>query len=109
MRHGIARITRASARFLFPAQPDGGFRGKAPSAYSELRFKLKVYIGETVRRPRSAGKKMELRALECRIFQPRPIFLDRVTSDKMRGRNKQFVRAICGKCSFPHDVTQAFL
>src|SRR5215813_11659303 len=60
-RHSEAvRRTLPHAKFRSPVQPKGDFRGKAPSAYSELRFKLKLNVCKTIRRPGTAQKEMQL-------------------------------------------------
>src|ERR1051326_7191584 len=60
-RPEAARQTPRGAKFRSPAQPIGDFRGKAPSAYSELRFKLKLNVCKTIRRPRAAHKEGQFR------------------------------------------------
>src|SRR5687768_12499660 len=97
--NGVGRRTRLHATFRFPAQPDGGFRGKAPSAYSELRTKLKVNVRKTIGRPRSADKKLEFRLLMprllSRIFEPETITFHHLTFHEVRRTQDQLVCQIC--------------
>src|ERR1043165_3329800 len=92
-RHNaVARQTLADASFLFPAQPDGGFRGKTPSAYSELRFKLKIDVCKTIWSPRSADEKVQFRLFVSSLRQRCPVLLNAITADQVSCSQNHFVR-----------------
>src|ERR1051325_28603 len=77
--------------FRSPAQPSGDFRGKAPSAYSELRFKLKLNVCKTIRRPGAAQANLQVRPIIADFLHYFPIPLDIAAFDEM-GNSSQLRR-----------------
>src|ERR1044072_220652 len=71
----VVRQTPPSGKCRLPARPIGGFRGKASSAYSEVRVKHKLNICKTIGRPRPAPLKLKIRLLLEEFSDSVPVLL----------------------------------
>src|SRR6185369_9937399 len=91
-RNEVARQTPPRAKCRSPARPKGDFRGKAPSAYSELCFKLKLNVRKTIRRPWTAQKKTQFRSFRARRGYRLFVNIQFSSLDQVSGGKHQFLR-----------------
>src|SRR6185369_15013032 len=106
-RNEVARQTPPRSKCRFPARPKGDFRGKAPSAYSELRFKLKLNVRKTIRRPRTAEKKAQFRSFLAQRGDGFLVTMQLGSLDQVSGGKHQFFRRSKSHLLIPNQTADS--